>query len=144
MASGAIKVYVYDRILALFSAVPYASPSRSGDDTVEIDLSAHLTNTSLQTERGEAGVRLLNELVGCHVLSSSSQPRRQQPKPRHAMGQAMDVDSINARRAEATKYSTVSAEDVSDIKGQICEVLSETFKAAVEMSVHFQVSHHVK
>ncbi|KAI0662721.1 tubulin-tyrosine ligase [Cubamyces menziesii] len=137
VASGAIKVYVYDQILALFSAVPYASPSRPEDDTGEIDLSAHLTNTSLQTERGEAGVRLLNELVGCHVLSSS-QPRRQQPKPRHAMGQAMDVDSINARRAEATKYSTVSAEDVSDIKGQICEVLSETFKAAVEMSVHFQ------
>ncbi|KAH9898504.1 hypothetical protein C8Q73DRAFT_788681 [Cubamyces lactineus] len=136
VASGAIKVYVYDRILALFSAVPYAAPSRSEDNSSEIDLSAHLTNTSLQTDRGEAGVRLLDELVGCHVLSF--QPRRQQPKPPHAMGQAMDVDSINARQTQTDRYPTMSAEDISDIKGQICEVLSETFKAAIEMSVHFQ------
>ncbi|KAI0374272.1 tubulin-tyrosine ligase [Pilatotrama ljubarskyi] len=147
VASGAIKLYVYDRILALFSAVPYTPPSQQGrnDDTDELDLAAHLTNTSLQTDRGEAGVRLLDELVGCHVLSSPAHgPGRQQPKPRRAMGQAMDPDSISAakqQQAEGTsdaQFPTVTSDDVSEIKRQIAGVLSETFKAAVEMSVHFQ------
>ncbi|CDO72339.1 hypothetical protein BN946_scf184977.g36 [Trametes cinnabarina] len=109
VASGAIKVYVYDRILALFSAIPYSPPSVRQDGAEEhtVDLAAHLTNTSLQTERGEAGVRLLDELIGCHVLSD----------PGHL---------------------AFSHDDISAIKLQISDVLSETFKAAVEMSVHFQ------
>ncbi|KAI0824268.1 tubulin-tyrosine ligase [Trametes gibbosa] len=147
VASGAIKVYVYDRILALFSAVPYVTPSKQDHDrkTGQLDLAPHLTNTSLQTERGEAGVRLLDELVGTHVLSSPPyHPHKQQPKPRRAMGQAMDLDARRAAmKQQATQtlggeYPTFKAEDVSEIKRQISEVLSETFKAAVEMSVHFQ------
>ncbi|EIW64763.1 tubulin-tyrosine ligase [Trametes versicolor FP-101664 SS1] len=147
VASGAIKVYVYDRILALFSAVPYIPPSKQehGGEAGALDLAPHLTNTSLQTERGEAGVRLLEELVGCHVLSSPSNPQpRKQPLPRRAMGQAMDPESISAARKERatqaleSQYPTFTADDVSDIKTQISAVLSETFKAAVEMSVHFQ------
>ncbi|KAL7285240.1 hypothetical protein ACG7TL_000334 [Trametes sanguinea] len=126
VASGAIKVYVYDRILALFSAVPYSPPSaqRQGAEDCKLDLAAHLTNTSLQTERGEAGVRLLDELVGCHVLSSPT-------------------SNVNERRSDSDgsaqiRQSTIRSDDISAIKSQICDVLAETFKAAIEMSVHFQ------
>ena len=66
VASGALKVYVYTRILALFSSEPFALPE-TGDSNPS--LTPHLTNTSLQTDRGEAGVRLLDELVGCQILS---------------------------------------------------------------------------
>ncbi|EJF66606.1 hypothetical protein DICSQDRAFT_123228 [Dichomitus squalens LYAD-421 SS1] len=142
VASGAIKVYVYERILALFSAVPYVPPkSVDGEQgTPSIDLAPHLTNTSLQTERGEAGVRLLDELVGCHILSggSSAAPPRQPQRPPRATGQALDPEAINAARKSHARHATLTKEDVEDLKGQISNVLAETFKAAIEMSVHFQ------
>ncbi|KDR85150.1 hypothetical protein GALMADRAFT_218231 [Galerina marginata CBS 339.88] len=65
-----IQVYVYNRILALFSAVPYTS--LTSEDLSDINLKAHLTNTSLQTDLGDINVRLLDDLEGCHVLSDES------------------------------------------------------------------------
>ncbi|KAI0724450.1 hypothetical protein C8T65DRAFT_691499 [Cerioporus squamosus] len=148
VASGAIKVYMYDRILALFSAVPYNPPSKqSGDGEAagELDLAAHLTNTSLQQERGEEGVRLLEELVGCHILSAPHSPPRGQPnRPPRAMGVAMDPETMRAarrqqaERAPHTQYPILTAEDIENLKQQVSEVLAEAFKAAIEMSVHFQ------
>ncbi len=44
-----------------------------------------------------------------------------------------------AERTEQTQYTTLTAEDIDNLKHQVSEVLAETFKAAVEMSVHFQV-----
>ena len=141
MASGAIKVYVYERILALFSALPYTSPSTSANSEASgIDLAVHLTNTSLQTERGEAGVRMLDELVGCHVLSAAPVPRQRQPaRPPYAMGQALDPEAVRAARRQEPQHPILTKEDVEDLKSQVGAVLGETFKAAVEMSVHFQV-----
>ena len=148
VASGAIKVFMYDRILALFSAVPYKPPSKQSGGG-EVDLAAHLTNTSLQTERGEEGVRLLDELVGCHILSAPQHAsRRQQPLPPRAMGVAMDPDTLHAarqqqaERAQGAQYPMLTADDIANLKHQVSEVLAETFKAAVEMSVHFQVCLH--
>ncbi|KAI8995534.1 tubulin-tyrosine ligase [Trametes punicea] len=147
VASGTIRVYVYDRILALFSAMPYIPPSvpAKGEGTNELDLAVHLTNTSLQTERGQAGVRLLDELIGCHVLPCPGHlSRRPHPEPRDAMGQATDPDAVRIARREASEcafeshYPILSVEDVSELKSQMSDVLSETFKAAVEMSIHFQ------
>ncbi|KAI0757105.1 tubulin-tyrosine ligase [Daedaleopsis nitida] len=145
VASGAIRVYMYEHILALFSATPYTAPSKEGSGHVAMDLSAHLTNTSLQTERGEAGVRLLDELVGCHVLSSPGEaPRRQQPRPPRAMGRMLDPETFHAERkqraqeAQEARYPTLTGSDVAELKKQICDVLADTFKAAVDMSVHFQ------
>ncbi|CAA7266591.1 unnamed protein product [Cyclocybe aegerita] len=68
VAAGALQLYLYNRVLALFSSIPYEALSinTSGD---HLDLRAHLTNTSLQTEHGENNVRLLTELEGCHILS---------------------------------------------------------------------------
>ncbi|KZT06869.1 uncharacterized protein LAESUDRAFT_743194 [Laetiporus sulphureus 93-53] len=155
VASGAVTVYMYDRILALFSAVPYSNPSEGKDSStssfINEYLAAHLTNTSLQTERGEAGVRLLDELIGSHILSSrlgasAMQPQQQQvrtrqPRPPRAIGQMMDVEQIRVARKkqdEQAQRSVFTAEDIEDIKSQISEVLAETFKAALDMSVHFQ------
>lgn len=82
-------------------------------------LAAHLTNTSLQMERGEAGVRLLDELVGCHVLRSQFES--------------------NGGTSPAHAEDDLTTQDVEDIKAQIADVLAETFKAALDMSIHFQV-----
>jgi tubulin--tyrosine ligase len=54
LAVGALKVYVYKPMLALFAGKPYAPPS-SSEETAP-DLSAHLTNTCLQTGEREGSV----------------------------------------------------------------------------------------
>lgn len=105
VASGALRVHLYTRILALFSSVPFVLPE-AGDSNPS--LKPHLTNTSLQTDRGDAGVRLLSELVGCQILSS-------------------ELDR---------KFTE---EDMNALIDQMGEILSETFKAALENPVHFQV-----
>ncbi|KAJ7456677.1 TTL-domain-containing protein [Mycena latifolia] len=110
VASGALKVYMFDEILALFSAVPYIQPSVEEDedgDPLPVDLTAHLTNTSLQTDRGEEGVRLFKELLSCHVLSGSNR-------------------------------SQFSTEDMKAIVDQMIVILGETFKAALLNPIHFQ------
>ena len=53
LAVGALKVYVYKPMLALFAGKPYAPPS--SEETAP-DLSAHLTNTCLQTGEREGSV----------------------------------------------------------------------------------------
>ncbi|TFY81546.1 hypothetical protein EWM64_g2472 [Hericium alpestre] len=112
VASGALKVYLYTRILALFSSLPFKLPASEDAKDANPNLARHLTNTSLQTHRGEEGVRLLDELVGCHILSDS--------------------------QAKAGLRPLFTSEDVATIQDQIAEVLAETFKAAVETAVHFQ------
>ncbi|KAJ7785987.1 tubulin-tyrosine ligase [Mycena metata] len=112
VASGALKVYLFNKILALFSAVPYVQPSTEEDedgDPLPVDLGPHLTNTSLQSDRGEEGVRLFEELISCQILSGPSNARAQ-----------------------------FSAEDMKSIIDQIIVVLAETFKAALENPIHFQ------
>ena len=105
VASGALKVHFYTRILALFSSAPFVLP-KTGDNP---SLTPHLTNTSLQTDQGEAGVRLLSELVGCQILSPGWDRK-------------------------------LTGEDVNDLIAQIGQILSETFKAALDSPIHFQVS----
>ena len=53
LAVGALKVYVYKPMLALFAGKPYSPPS--SEETAP-DLSAHLTNTCLQTGEREGSV----------------------------------------------------------------------------------------
>lgn len=76
-----------------------------------MDLTPHLTNTSLQAHRGQESVRLLEELIGCHVLSDSGTLDR----------------------------PVLTSEDVAQIIEQMIGVLAETFKAALQTAVHFQV-----
>lgn len=108
---------MYPRVLALFSAVRYSPPTQdiaSDGQPVNVDLAPHLTNTSLQTHKGEDGVRLLDELIGCHVLSGAQDDNHSGP--------------------------ILTAEDISNLQDQMASVLAETFKAALENPVHFQVS----
>ncbi|KAL2436541.1 putative tubulin-tyrosine ligase PBY1 [Exophiala dermatitidis] len=54
LAVGALKVYVYKEMLALFAAKPYQSPgsatSSAEDDAEVLDLAQHLTNTCFQDD----------------------------------------------------------------------------------------------
>ncbi|KAJ6519516.1 tubulin-tyrosine ligase [Mycena sanguinolenta] len=112
VAQGALKIFLFDKVLALFSAAPYVRPSAEKDedgDPLPVDLEPHLTNTSLQAERGEEGVRLFSELVSCQILS--------------------DPDSARTQ---------FNAEDMQTIIDQIVGILAETFKAALENPIHFQ------
>ncbi|KAJ3544933.1 hypothetical protein NMY22_g2616 [Coprinellus aureogranulatus] len=104
VASGALKVYICTRILALFAPAPYIEPQAKGGE--EINLVPHLTNTCLHTEQGEAHVRLFDELAGRRVMSGDSR--------------------------------VFTKEDISDIVGQLSDILADTFKAAVDSPVHFQ------
>lgn len=112
VASGALEVYLYTRILALFSAVPYVEPGfnlTSHDKHSPVDLAPHLTNTSLQGHHGENGVRLLEELIDCRILSGGLE--------------------------DEAKLTTG---DVNDFVCQIVDILAETFKAGLETPIHFQ------
>ena len=64
LAVGALKVYVFKEMLALFAATHYRPPTQnSGDET--IDLASHLTNTCLQDDSTrEASVCRFWELDG--------------------------------------------------------------------------------
>lgn len=98
------------RLLALFAQKPYAPPAPAGD---AIDLAPHLTNSALQTHRGEEGVRLLDELVGCHILSRGADAPGSDP--------------------------TLTLGHLGDIQDQVADALAETFTAALQSPIHFQV-----
>ena len=113
-------------MLALFSWKPFALPTRAtGDDDDAIDLAPHLTNSSLQTDRGreleeEGLVRLLDDLVGCHILSS-------------LRGAAPDSSP------GGDPDSTLTSDHLANIQDQIADTLAETFTAALQSPIHFQV-----
>jgi len=110
VSTGAIQLYLYGHILALFSGVPYAVPvaKRSlNKPSVQVDLKPHLTNTSIQQNHSGNGVCLLTELIGCHVLSGIGNEK-------------------------------LLPEDVAEILKQMTAILAETFKAALQNPVHFQ------
>ncbi|CAK3916946.1 TTL-domain-containing [Lecanosticta acicola] len=54
LAVGALEVYVYKPMLALFAGKPYVGPSEEG--APKADLSSHLTNTCLQSGEREGSV----------------------------------------------------------------------------------------
>ncbi|CAE7184786.1 unnamed protein product [Rhizoctonia solani] len=109
VASGALKLFMSPNILALFAGSAYTPPSsQSGDDPNDMDLSPHLTNTALQDNVHESSIRLLEELVGCDILSMSGPD------------------------------ATLRPEDAQDIEDQVSEILAETFKAALASAIHFQ------
>ena len=68
LAVGALKVFVYKEMLALFAAKPYEAPNQQ-NEAPKIDLSKHLTNTCFQDEstKGSSVHRFwsLNEPTQC-------------------------------------------------------------------------------
>ena len=51
LAVGALKVYVYREMLALFAAQPYVAPRTADGSVGPLDLAPHLTNTCFQSEQ---------------------------------------------------------------------------------------------
>lgn len=93
----------------MFSSAAYQRlDSEDVENSSEVDLKAHLTNTSLQTELGESNVRLLEELEGCTILSDENK-------------------------------RTFKKADMPILISQVKDVLVETFRAALQNPVHFQV-----
>lgn len=72
LAVGALKVFVYKPMLALFAAQPYTAPQSSEDGSPNDDLSSHLTNTCLQSGEREGSVHAFWSLPHHVDLSVSS------------------------------------------------------------------------
>ncbi|KAK3342413.1 survival protein sure-like phosphatase/nucleotidase [Neurospora tetraspora] len=118
LAIGALKVYVYKDMLALFAGTPYTPPtaptSFSSDpsdpnpdaEPTEMDLSAHLTNTCLQT-----------------YLSPNA--------AENSVHRFWDLPTLSP-----VHFPQAKAEEIWD---QICQVTGELFEAAARgMMIHFQ------
>lgn len=62
LASGSLEVYVYKPMLALFAATPYSTPWSSACSPNTRNLSAHLTNTCLQTGSHDGAIETFWDL----------------------------------------------------------------------------------
>ena len=139
VAAGDLTVYLYTRMLALFSSKPFALPAPlptpTPGDTATIDLAPHLTNSSLlqASRRGEGsdseGIRLLDELVGCHILSRGAS----------AGASATGPSASNLLPGSDDPDSTLTSAHVANIQDQIADALAETFTAGLQSPIHFQV-----
>ena len=112
---GALRVYVYREMLALFAAIPYGAPGSTSTEFANgsLDLRAHLTNTCLQDGTREGSVHRFWDLPSS--LPSPSSSTAFQP----------------TRPAEDDWKSTTYQ--------SICAATSELFLAAARtQSIHFQ------
>ena len=80
VAVGALKVYVYSEMLALFAAKSYSPPTRETD---EVDLSRHLTNTCFQDEATRA--------TSVHRFSTLASPGLPADWQKHVFEQVCEV-----------------------------------------------------
>jgi hypothetical protein len=110
LAVGALKLYIYKPMLALFAASPYLPPWQTQN------LHIHLTNTCLQgTHILEGSVRSFWDLDDSITLLASSPP-----------------NNFKNPGGQNTTWK-------DDIWQQICAITAETFEAASRVSsVHFQ------
>jgi tubulin--tyrosine ligase len=111
---GALELFVNPHFLALFAGADYAELHRNLEAERDMDLRAHLTNTSLQIPTPESpdpndNVRLLSEMVGTPVLSLDGGERK------------------------------LADKDLETITQMVYQALADTFRAALESPVHFQV-----
>ncbi|KAL2364963.1 hypothetical protein RJZ56_002111 [Blastomyces dermatitidis] len=115
LAVGSLQVYVYREMLALFADKPYLPPWHSSGDRID-DLTRHLTNTCLQTDRdGTAKRNAVRRFWALEDTAPSS----------FSSSTTGDLDS-----------NTNWKESVYE---QICAVTGEVFEAAARgMLVHFQ------
>ncbi|KAL8685979.1 MAG: hypothetical protein Q9224_005596, partial [Gallowayella concinna] len=120
---GALRVYVYEEMLALFAPVPYRrpgtpAPPQSDDDhdgpaNGEIDMSPHLTNTCLQSSTFTPS------------LSPSSTSQTTTP-------------SVLPFRTLSSSSSILSPSRHTSILTQISEITRTVFLAATQQATTFQ------
>ncbi|BGP52879.1 hypothetical protein JCM8202_003961 [Rhodotorula sphaerocarpa] len=113
VASGGITVYVHHPYLALFASTAYTSPAETASETGQFDLSAHLTNTCLQTS----------------VLRADA------PQISVSTLQSMEEKEILSGPHAGEK---LGAERIRGIEEKVCETVAEVFKAAVGAGSSFQ------
>ncbi|BGP44731.1 putative tubulin--tyrosine ligase pby1 [Rhodotorula kratochvilovae] len=113
VAVGGLTVYVHHPYLALFASSPYSSPADTATDSGEFDLSAHLTNTCLQTS----------------VLGEEA------PAISVATLQGMADKAILSGPHVGEK---LGAERIAKIEEGVRETVAEVFKAAVGAGSSFQ------
>jgi tubulin--tyrosine ligase len=113
LAVGALQIFVYKPMLALFAARPYTPPWSSSDSAnPEEALKSHLTNTCLQDSNDREGS------VGLFWSLPDSIPAQSSSSPAPAATPALWKEQIFQ---------------------QICAITGETFEAAARgMSIHFQ------
>jgi tubulin--tyrosine ligase len=70
LAVGALKVYVYKEMLALFSSSPYIPPWSPSTSDTTADLSPHLTNTCLQPSLHDGTVQSFFSLPSSDLSST--------------------------------------------------------------------------
>ncbi|KAL6711236.1 hypothetical protein ACN47E_005767 [Coniothyrium glycines] len=111
LSVGALQVYVYRPMLALFAARPYSAPwAQALDSDRDEAMRAHLTNTCLQDTSDREGS------VGLFWSLPDELPA--QPSPTYPI--------------EAASWK-------QDVFASICSITSATFEAAARgMSTHFQ------
>jgi hypothetical protein len=113
VAVGALKVYVYRPMLALFAAEPYIPPGSNAVDSANEALSAHLTNTCLQSGEREGSV---------HDFWSLPNPPGLIPNPPFPALPRLEFGDWK-----------------DDVYNQICAATGEIFEAAARsMGIHFQ------
>lgn len=80
LSVGAVRVYVYTQMLALFAEVPYHAPGTSvgswvnGDTKAAMDMRPHLTNTCLQATTTTSSSSTTPTVLLLHSLTSSVLP----------------------------------------------------------------------
>jgi len=123
---GALRVYVFREMLALFAAKPYRPPWETADPE------AHLTNTCLQGEgAAEGSVRRFWDL---ETLSGGDGEGR---------GVADEADPLSSPSHPSRSTSAAGITGSESVFAQICAVTGDVFEAAArEMLVHFQPLAH--
>ncbi|PVH94815.1 TTL-domain-containing protein [Periconia macrospinosa] len=137
LATGALKIYIYRPMLALFAARPYTSPSSSSSSTSTFSTEAmqsHLTNTCLQDARTRDGS------VGLFWSLPSTIPS--QPSS-FSSSSSTTTGTESPDEKDTTTYVDVNVKEGETWKEQvfqqICAITAETFEAAARgMSIHFQ------
>jgi tubulin--tyrosine ligase len=112
LASCALQVYVYRRMLALFAARAYVPPWDAGLATDRDEaMKAHLTNTCLQSTGEREG----------------------------SVAEFWDLPSVLPNQPSTSPVPAAGPDCKEEIFKQLCAITGETFEAAARgMSIHFQ------
>ncbi|KAH9885532.1 5'/3'-nucleotidase sure [Xylariomycetidae sp. FL2044] len=162
LCAGALDVYVYRDMLALFAAKPYsapfggtaadastADPEVSASSSDDIDLESHLTNTCLQRSVAEGTVQRFWDLDSLPHSSSSSPSSSSfpsyPPSSSHPTSSAASHDNNGSSKdtGEGENEQENAEKEISSISKtsifhQICAVTGEVFEAAARgMRMHF-------
>lgn len=120
VAAGALRVYVYGHMLALFASHPYAAPWETCDTSSSPTSESPSTGTASDTHRETEQDTLLNQMRNIHLTNTCVQ------------GDSAK-DSVFLLSDLPLKASTHAA-----ITSQINTITSELFRAALAQPTNFQ------